>query len=51
VKRCPETPVNGVPRHHNGAPGSVLAQDIPDWCLTTCRTDVSRDPGLSARPR
>jgi len=23
---------------------SVLVQDIPDWCLTTCRNDVSGDP-------
>src|SRR5919106_5214508 len=32
------------------AGGGVLAQDIPDWCLATCRTDVSGDPGLSGCP-
>jgi hypothetical protein len=28
------------------APEGVLVQDIPDRCLTTCRSDVSRDPGI-----
>jgi hypothetical protein len=31
--------------------GSVLVQDIPDWCLATCRNDVSGDPGLFREPR
>ncbi len=29
-----------------GRADSVLVQDIPDTCLTTCRTDVSGDPGI-----
>jgi transposase InsO family protein len=34
-----------------GSGGSVLAQDIPDTCLTTSRTDVSRHRRQPVEPR
>src|SRR5262245_57256040 len=43
-------PTKGPTSHDNSrAPGSVLAQDMPDWCLATRRTDVLGDPGLLGR--
>src|SRR3954452_25624324 len=50
MQRCPERPVNGVPRHHTGRADSVLVQDISDRCLKTFRTDVCGDPGLNSGP-
>jgi hypothetical protein len=39
------------PQVNLGAPGSVQAQDIPDACLATCRTDVAGHSGLRADAR
>jgi hypothetical protein len=46
--REPGTTGAGSAATKRSAPGSVLAQDIPDGCLTTCRTDVAGHPGRSA---
>ncbi len=43
--------VADVLRHHIGSGGSVLVQDIPDTCLTTSRTDVSRHRRQPIEPR
>ena len=37
--------------HPVSAPGSVLAQDIPDRCLTTSRTDVAGHAGRLVESR
>jgi hypothetical protein len=44
----PPGPYPGERPFSLGRDDSVLAQDIPDGCLTTCRTDV---PGHPGRPR
>jgi hypothetical protein len=41
--------LHDVLRHHIGGRCSVLAQDIPEACLKTSRTDVASHPGLDAR--
>ena len=43
--------VPAVQRRLFGRADSVLVQDIPDTCLTTCRTDVSRHRRQPVEPR
>ena len=41
MQRCPETPANGVPRHHNGAPGGIRT---PNLLIRRSRSLVRADP-------